>query len=250
MRHPKISIVTVTYNAQDFIESTLKSVFSQSYTHLEHVIIDGASTDDTMRIINHFTNDKLKVYSEKDSGLYDAMNKSFQKTSGEYIIFLNAGDVFYAEDTLTQVFSSSNGEDFIYGDTVIVNSEGVERPMHKPKPDQKSLSYRSFINGMVICHQSMIVKREKAVLFDDKNYKIACDIDWAIRTTKNCQTFLDTGIYISKFLDGGLSHNNRKRAVRERFWISVHHFGWSKTVYQQGVIVFQYILNIFRKNIA
>ncbi len=245
-----ISIITVTYNAEHFIESTLKSVSDQTFTDYEHLIIDGASNDETLNIVQKYIRAQLKVFSEPDEGLYDAMNKAIQKATGEYIIFLNAGDVFYDEGTLTQVFTKSKGEDFIYGDTVVVDQSGSARPYHKMKPYQNLLSYRSFINGMVICHQSMIVKREKAVLFDNKNYKIACDIDWAIRTTKNCKTFLDTDLHISKFLDGGLSQKNKLDAIRERFRICVHHFGWSKTIYQQGVIVFQYILNMFRKNIA
>ncbi|MGB4839007.1 MAG: glycosyltransferase family 2 protein, partial [Saprospiraceae bacterium] len=159
MDHLKLSIITVTYNAEPFIESTLISVAEQTFTDYEHLIIDGASDDTTLEVVKKYERNQLRVFSEPDKGLYDAMNKAIQKAKGEYIIFLNAGDVFYDEGTLTQVFTKSNGEDFIYGNTVVVGKGGKTRPYHKKKPDQSVVSYRSFINGMVICHQSMIVRR-------------------------------------------------------------------------------------------
>lgn len=243
MSVPTISIITVTYNAAKYIQSTMKSVSDQSFTDYEHLIIDGASSDDTLLIVDNFRRAQLVIYSEPDKGLYDAMNKALTKAKGEYILFLNAGDVFYDEDTLTKVFSKARGEDFIYGDTTVINEAGDTRSYHKKKPSQASISYRSFIDGMVVCHQSMIVKAEKVVLFDNINYTIASDIDWAIRTLKNCKSFLDADMYISKFLDGGVSQNNRIKAVKERFWICVKHFGWLKTLWQQCKIGYTLINN-------
>jgi glycosyltransferase involved in cell wall biosynthesis len=240
---PTISIITVTYNAGNFIQATLRSVTRQTFLDYEHLIVDGASTDDTLEIINKNKSDKLIVYSEPDNGLYDAMNKAIMIAKGDYVIFLNAGDEFYSDDTLLQIFSKANGEDFIYGNTVVINKDGMTEPYHKPKPLQKELSWRSFINGMVICHQSMIVKKDKIAMFMDKDYEIAADLDWVINTTKNCKSFLDSQLYVSKFLGGGMSQNNRGKAFKERFLISLYHFGFLKTILQHVLIGYSYFNN-------
>ena len=95
----------------------------------------------------------------------------------------------------------------------------------------------------------MIAKRDKVATYANEKYKIACDIDWAIRTTKNCKTFLDSDMVICKFLDGGVSQSNRLTAIRERFWISVAHYGWMRTLIQQCTIGINYAINIICKNI-
>jgi len=230
--HPKLSIITVTYNAESFIERTLGSISNQSYDNIESIIVDGLSKDKTLELVNQFKIQNSIVVSEKDKGLYDAMNKGIDMAQGEYICFMNAGDVFYSNNTLSQVFASSHGEDFIYGDTIILDENGDLKPYHKQKPDEKSISYRSFINGMVICHQSMIIKKSCAEKYDFSHYRLACDIDWTIRSLRNCKSFKDSGIFISKFLEGGVSQSNRGKAVKERFWICVHQFGWIPTIFQ------------------
>jgi glycosyltransferase involved in cell wall biosynthesis len=227
----KISIITVTYNAQSFIKPTLLSILSQSYKDYEHLIVDGCSKDATLEIIKNFNNNKIRLVSEPDNGLYDAMNKAIKLAKGKYIVFINAGDELYDSETLSSVFSRVKDEDFVYGDTVVVGLDGGLRPYHKIKPSQDKISYKSFIEGMVICHQAMIVKREKAALFN-QNYKISSDIDWAINTTKACNSFLDTNLTISRFLDGGVSQKNKIKALRERFIILNNHFGFFKTVIQ------------------
>ena len=91
----KISVVTVCYNAEESIEETMKSVFSQTYSDIEYIVIDGASTDNTLGVINRFSDYSfLKIVSEPDSGLYNAMNKAIRMAQGDYIIFLNSGDMF------------------------------------------------------------------------------------------------------------------------------------------------------------
>lgn len=240
MHQPTISIITVTYNAGQFIEVTLNSVSHQTFTNYEHIIIDGKSSDDTLDIIQRCNNRRLRVYSEPDNGLYDAMNKAIKLAKGKYIIFLNAGDQFFSIEVLDKIFLKLKGEDFIYGDTLVLCSDGTTRPYHKTKPNQKNMSYKRFIDGMVICHQSIIVKKEKVAEFDNKNYKIAADIDWAIKTSRKCQTFLDTEIYISKFLEGGISSTKRGTAIKERFLISCNHYGIFKTIIQQIKIFYFY----------
>ncbi len=90
----KLSVITVTFNAEMTLERTLKSVQEQTYHNIEHVIVDGASKDDTPMLISRYSNEKMKWMSEPDKGLYDAMNKAVAMASGDYICFLNAGDTF------------------------------------------------------------------------------------------------------------------------------------------------------------
>ena len=126
----KLSIVTITYNAEKTLEQTLKSVNEQTYADIEHIIVDGNSSDKTLDLIRRFENDKMKWISEPDNGLYDAMNKGIRMATGDYICFLNAGDTFFAANTVETVMYSVNRAtqlpDILYGETAIVdNKEGV-----------------------------------------------------------------------------------------------------------------------------
>ncbi len=243
---PLISIITVCYNAEEFIEMTLQSVAQQTYPHIEHIIVDGASTDRTMEIVGRFPHITRKL-SEPDQGLYDAMNKGLDMASGEYVHFLNSGDLLYDSEVLSRVFAGAQNQDFLYGDTQVFDLEGGTRAYHKRKPQQEDMSYKSFINGMVVCHQSIIVKRSKAAYYDFSRWTLACDIEWCIRTAQQCETYYDADIYISKFLDGGVSQNNRAQALRERFFISGKYFGWFRTINQQLVISVNYLSSKFRR---
>ena len=100
---PKFSIITVTYNAEKVLEDTIQSVISQTYHHVEYIIVDGASKDGTLSIIDRYRSRITTVVSEPDKGLYDAMNKAISLASGDYLCFLNAGDCFHEDDTLQQI---------------------------------------------------------------------------------------------------------------------------------------------------
>ena len=106
---PKFSIITVTYNAEKVLEDTIQSVISQTYHHIEYIIVDGASKDGTISIINRYRPHIHTVVSEPDKGLYDAMNKGIALASGDYLCFLNAGDCFHEDDTLQQMVHTING---------------------------------------------------------------------------------------------------------------------------------------------
>lgn len=105
--NPLISVVTVSYNAVLTIEQTILSVINQTYPHIEYIIIDGGSTDGTVDIIKKYANRIAYWVSEPDKGIYDAMNKGIRTAKGEWINFMNAGDLFYSKDTLEKVFSKS-----------------------------------------------------------------------------------------------------------------------------------------------
>ena len=124
---PRFTVITVTYNAASVLEDTIQSVISQTYHHLEYIIIDGASTDDTLGIAKRFNEHITHVVSEPDRGLYDAMNKGLALATGDYLCFLNAGDSFHEDDTLQQVVHSLQAKelpDVIYGETALVDAKG------------------------------------------------------------------------------------------------------------------------------
>jgi len=123
-----LSVITVTYNAASTLERTLKSVREQTYPHIEHLIVDGASKDNTVAIIQQYAHDKMVWLSEPDKGLYDAMNKAAGMATGDYLCFLNAGDTFFAPDTVEKMMHIVETElfpDIVYGDTAIVDEKGT-----------------------------------------------------------------------------------------------------------------------------
>ena len=124
---PKFSIITVTYNAEKVLEDTILSVISQTYHHVEYIIVDGGSEDKTLSIIDRYRSRIHTVVSEPDKGLYDAMNKGISLATGDYLCFLNAGDCFHEDNTLQQMIHTIIGNelpDVLYGETAIVDKNG------------------------------------------------------------------------------------------------------------------------------
>ncbi|GIV24586.1 MAG: glycosyl transferase [Bacteroidia bacterium] len=226
---PKLSILTVTYQAEETLPLTLRSVAAQTWTDWEHLFVDGASRDGTIALIREYAEKigRVRWISEPDRGLYDAMNKALQLAEGEFVIFLNAGDAFWAPDTLEKVFTQAPTEaDVLYGDHRYVDRQGqlLLRPRHRPYP-QPPLRAAHFQTGMVICHQALIVRREKAPLFD-LNYRLAADLDWTIRLLATHPRTYDTRRVLIRYLAGGLSAQRLHRYLRERTQILYRHFGW------------------------
>lgn len=234
---PKVSIITVCYNAEKVIERTIKSVISQTYANIEYLIIDGQSKDNTIGIISRYR-DKINYFlSERDQNHFDAMNKGLRAATGDYVWFMNAGDCIYAPDTLEKAMQSAQGKDFIYGETIIVDQKGNTRGYHKKTPKPENLSPKSFLEGMVICHHSMIMKRSLAPPYD-LHWKIAGDTEWAIRVLKNVRTVHYVNMPFCLYLDGGISANNRWKSVIERFHFSRKHFGLLAALMAQVNIAF------------
>ena len=230
---PTFSIITVTYNAAATIEATLLSVRQQTYRHFEHLIIDGASKDNTLYIIYKYKDDTIKVFSEPDKGLYDAMNKGIRMASCDYLCFLNAGDTFHEVDTLEKIantISTTPHElpSILYGETAIVNAERQFLHMRRHKaPDV--LTWKSFQQGMLVCHQAFLVKRTLAEPYN-LQYKYSSDFDWCIRMMKKADVISNTHLILIDYLDEGMTTRHHKESLIERLRIMAKHYGWCKTI--------------------
>ena len=241
----KISVVTVVYNAKPLLEKTILSVISQSYLNIEYLIIDGGSDDGTLELAEHYQSQIALILSGKDNGIYDAMNKSLRNATGDYILFLNAGDELYDKDTLKKVFATKANADVYYGNTAVMNAEGEVIGDRRLKPPAV-MDWKSLRHGMCVSHQSFIAKR---LLCDFYNvdYRIAADIDWVINVLKQSESTVNTGIYISKFLAGGTSHHHQRFAWMERFRIMTKHYGLVATLWNHFYILLRYPLHKLTK---
>ncbi len=238
-----VTVITVVFNAERLILRTLKSVGRQRGINLEHLIIDGGSNDNTLQIIKTFSSSQLTVYSGRDKGIYDAMNKGLQLAKGEYVIFINAGDELANDSVLSDILASSTRKDVYYGDTLIVDAEGnvLGKRRHSPP---KHLTWKSFRMGMLVSHQSILAKKCICPQYNLK-YKISADIDWSIRLMKSAQS---SGYYekpVSLFLAGGESTRRKRLGLIERWMISVSHYGLFTTAFCHMAIVARAIYYLF-----
>lgn len=231
---PIFSIITVTYNAESTIEATMRSIKQQTFRPIEHIIIDGASKDNTLYIINKYKDDNTKVISEPDHGLYDAMNKGIRLATGTYLCFLNAGDTFHEQDTLEKMVNnaglSDNDKlpDILYGQTAIVDAERhFLRMRHHTAPEV--LTWKSFQQGMLVCHQAFFVKRTLAEPYN-LQYKYSSDYDWCIRMMKKADVISNTHLILIDYLDEGMTTRHHRASLIERLRIMAKHYGWGKTL--------------------
>jgi glycosyltransferase involved in cell wall biosynthesis len=238
--HPKFSIITVTYNAEKVLEDTIQSVIFQTYRNVEYIIVDGASKDHTLEIVNKYHNRINKVISEPDKGLYDAMNKGIQLATGDYLCFLNAGDKFHDSETLQKVVHTLKGQelpDVIYGETAIVDEEGHFLHMRRLSTPAH-LNWKSFKQGMLVCHQAFFANRELAInhLYD-LQYRFSADFDWCIRIMKKAKCLHNTRLTLIDYLNEGMTTKNHKASLKERFCIMAKHYGLISTILHHGWFV-------------
>jgi glycosyltransferase involved in cell wall biosynthesis len=238
---PKISIITITYQAEAYLERTLKSVFEQECAaEIDYIVVDGASKDRTLEIIEANKKQINQFISEKDHGIYDAMNKGMQLAKGNYILFLNAGDTFASASTLKNILQElGQNPDVLYGEAIFVNNDGANLGLRSevtPHRLPARLTWRDFQFGMLICHQAFIAKRSLAPLFD-LQYKLSSDIDWEIRVLKKSSTIIKSEGPICNYLMGGASVQNLQRSWKERYQVLKSHFGTLPTLFNHLLIL-------------
>ncbi len=235
---PILSIITVVYNSEEYLERTILTVLNQTYANIEHIILDGASKDNTLEIIRKYSNKIAFWKSEPDQGIYDAMNKAQGFATGDYLMFLNSGDEFCTKDVVEKIFDSTiDSADVYYGDTIITDVEGKEIGSRRLRPP-RNLYWTDFRYGMLVCHQSIIIKKSLSQNYNTE-YRIAADIDWAIRSIKNAERIVNVNIPISKFMEGGMSTQHHKRGLKERYMILKKHFGFIPNLLTHLYFVFR-----------
>jgi glycosyltransferase involved in cell wall biosynthesis len=240
---PLLTIVTITFNAERFLERTLKSIenaLSQIHDRslLEYLIIDGKSTDNTLNIAKPYSHFISRIISEPDRGLYDAMNKGLALATGKYVWFLNAGDEIYNRDVLALLLPLlAKNPDVCYSDAMFVKDDGTEvglRSRFTPHKLPENLKWQDFSLGMKVCHQAFIVKKEIAPVYDDSN--LSADIDWEISCLKNARTVTYLPFILCRYLLGGISVKNHRRSLMDRFKVLHKHFGLLTTLLNHVII--------------
>jgi len=213
---PVVSVITVVFNSAGLLERTLTSVLGQTYPNIEYIVIDGGSKDGTVDIIRKHEDRIAYWISEPDRGIYDAMNKGLAAATGDFLWFLNAGDLAYRAETLESVFQDRktkrprdgetgdgrpetkrprDGEtrdrrpetrDLIfYGDTMVVDADYREIGLRRLRPPEV-LNWKSFRKGMLVCHQAILVHRSIAGPYDLK-YRHSADFDWVLRALRKAE---------------------------------------------------------------
>jgi glycosyltransferase involved in cell wall biosynthesis len=233
MFQPKLSVITVVYNGARDIERTMLSVLNQTYDNIEYIIVDGLSVDGTLDIIKKYR-DKIRLISEKDEGIYDAMNKGLGAATGDYVLFMNSGDEIYALDTVAKVLEMADDADIYYGETEMVddNGQSLGRRRHKA-PEQ--FTWQSFTYGMNVSHQAIYIKRSLTEPYDRK-YLLSADIDWIIRAAKKAKKIVKINEYVAKYLIGGISKQKHRQSLLERFDIMKKHYGLLPTLFNHVII--------------
>lgn len=253
----RFTIITITYNASAVVERTLDSVLSQTYEDVEHLIVDGASTDGTIQIAEDYKQKsddsgcghKVIIRSEPDKGIYDAMNKGLTQAMGDYVVFMNAGDFFPSADTLEQIarrcrlneLPSAELPAVLYGNTDIVDGEGrFLHPRRLQPPVQ--LSWRSFRHGMLVCHQAFYARTDIAKnLPYDLRYRYSADVDWCIRVMQEGERaglpIYNINMVVANYTEEGATTLHHRDSLRERFQVMCRHYGYVSTVIMHGWFV-------------
>lgn len=203
-----VSIITVTRNSCAFLEETIKSVSEQTYPRIEYIVIDGASTDDTVDIIEAKSRHIAKWISEPDAGIADAFNKGFSLSTGDYILFLNSDDrlaVPEVVETMVRAIRESGRPELIYGDYEIRDR------VTDAKRYEGSVEFRrgAFLRGRVLPHPCLFTHRSYFQRFGafDTRFCIAMDYEWMLRGALECRV-VHVPYRVTVIRDGGISVNN------------------------------------------
>jgi glycosyltransferase involved in cell wall biosynthesis len=242
---PVITVITVVFNEAVSIENTMLSVLNQTYDNVEYIVVDGGSNDGTLDIIRQYDHAIDYWVSEKDAGIYDAMNKGLRLASGEWINFMNSGDLFYKTTTLEKIaFHFREKYSIVYGDVQAFSKRHHFNVMKISRP----VTPKNLIMKLPICHQATFItlKAFKEVGLYDTNYKICGDHDWLLKA-------LMAGHQV-KYVHQCIALNNRDgvssvslfKLQRERLTLALHHFNYLKPmIYLMALIPFIKIPLIF-----
>lgn len=239
------SIVTITYNAEAVLGKTVGSVLAQTYPHVEHIIVDGASKDGTVAVAEDYKRRSdaaagghtVSIKSEPDKGLYDAMNKGLARATGDYVLFLNAGDFFPGPSVLSEIVGGAALDNtpkselpaVLYGNTDVVDDDG-NFLFHRRLQPPETLSWRSFRHGMLVCHQAFYARVDIASEIPyDCRYRYSADVDWCIRVMKEAERrrlpLHNLHAVVANYTEVGQSTIHHKASLRERYRVMCVHYG-------------------------
>ena len=219
-------------------------MLSQDYPNIVHLIIDGASTDDTLKLVDDYiarsnaaeNGHRIQVTSEPDKGIYDAMNKGLRSLDGDYVCYLNAGDFLPSPDTVSKIAQQVvNGQypAVLYGDTDIVDGEG-RFLRHRRLAPPEHLSWKSFKHGMLVCHQAFYARTDFAIATPyNMQYRYSADVDWCIRVMKAAQKenvpLLNLHMVVANYTEEGQTTLHHRESLWERYRVMEHHYGRVQT---------------------
>lgn len=228
----RVSVIIPSYNASSTIKNAIDSVLNQSYENVECLIIDGASKDNTIEIVQSYGN-KVRYVSEPDNGIYDAMNKGWRIASGEWVLFLGADDILLP-NAINLLITESHDYDIVYGDVLLKFPNGVIK-------NKEAISFTFLPKISCCCHQSLIMKKKCLIDLNGFNtdYKILSDYDLLLRAYKQKHKFLQINETISCFQVGGASssYKNIFESIR------IHKSNNNKSIF----IYYYAILGFLRK---
>ncbi|MCR5798897.1 MAG: glycosyltransferase [Lachnospiraceae bacterium] len=213
----KVTVATVCYNSIDTIEDTIKSVISQTYNDVEYIIVDGASDDGTIDIVDRYKDDQgIVAISEPDKGLYDAMNKATNLATGDYILFMNSGDVFYDENVIKDLSAVlAEGHDLVFGNVIRNKPQGQIIEKYHGKHKIMSL----LLQGRMMCHQSVFTRIDIMRQYGfDLQYSITADYDFIMRLMRDKRelVYVDRTVSIVDSIYGISSSDKNLNAMREQ----------------------------------
>ena len=244
----RITYVTITYQAAKVLQRTLDSVLQQDYSDITHLIVDGASTDGTIEMVNayiersHATQNghKVLLMSEPDKGIYDAMNKGLRWLGrlradepgsglGDYVCFLNAGDFLPTPDTASRIAAMAGHQAVLYGDTDIVDNEG-RFLHHRRLAPPENLTWKSFRQGMLVCHQAFYARTDFAIATPyNQKYRYSADVDWCIRIMKAAAKehvpLLNLHMVVANYTEEGQTTVHHRESLLERYKVMESHYG-------------------------
>jgi glycosyltransferase involved in cell wall biosynthesis len=209
---PLITIITVVYNSVANLEKTIRSVTEQDYSRIEYIVIDGGSTDGSIHIIRKWESNLSAWISEKDKGIYDAMNKGIRMTSGDWVCFLNSGDVFVDSQIIGKVAKeidqSTENQDIVYGNILVQKADGLFKERIAKEPCN--------IHRMHFCHQSAFVRRELLQKFGfDERHPMSADLKFFKQCYYNGTSSVHLNFPVVIYDTSGVSNTSREQGLRD-----------------------------------
>lgn len=236
---PKVTIITVVYNDKINIGRTIDNVLKQTYTNIEYIVIDGGSNDGTLEVVKSY-GDRLKWVSEKDEGIYDAMQKGASLASGEWLLFRNCGDFFITPDAISKVFEqydSDNGEDFLLANSRYFNEYGY-------KDLAPAILEKSFYDAMPVNHPSTFIRRATQLKYPFKlEYQNSADYCFFVEAFINGATYRYFNVIVGLFDNrSGASSDHYDQSIRENIDIMKRFGAPRKRIFQLESSLENYLL--------